>query len=206
MPSRARAIASARTLARRLGGGVGGRQQRGGAGRARVRPSSFAPDGELVPRALRAVRKGGRVICAGNPHERHPVVSLDPISGASATSNRSRTSRAATARSSCRSRPALPVTPRVHRLRARRREPRARRSARRTLHRGGGGDSLTMAPHLSPERARRGPLAAIDAQHAPLARQSVFAAGAPRSPSKCSRGRTPLNTSPTSARVFVARK
>jgi len=25
----------------------------------------FAPDGELVPRALRAVRKGGRVICAG---------------------------------------------------------------------------------------------------------------------------------------------
>ena len=25
----------------------------------------FAPDGELVPRALRAVRKGGRVVCAG---------------------------------------------------------------------------------------------------------------------------------------------
>ena len=25
----------------------------------------FAPEGELVPRALRAVRKGGRVICAG---------------------------------------------------------------------------------------------------------------------------------------------
>ncbi len=36
----------------------------------------FAPVGALVPAALRAVRKGGVVVCAGIHHERHPVVSV----------------------------------------------------------------------------------------------------------------------------------
>ncbi len=48
----------------------------------------FAPVGPLVPTALRAVAKGGTVVCAGHSHERHPRLPLRPISGASARSVR----------------------------------------------------------------------------------------------------------------------
>jgi propanol-preferring alcohol dehydrogenase len=34
----------------------------------------LAPVGPLVPRALGAVRKGGRVVCGPPPDERHPAV------------------------------------------------------------------------------------------------------------------------------------
>ena len=36
----------------------------------------FATVGDLVPLALKAVRKGGRVVCAGHPHERHSELPL----------------------------------------------------------------------------------------------------------------------------------
>ena len=43
----------------------------------------FAPAGELVPAALAALAPGGTVVCAGHPHERHPLVSLrDPLARA----------------------------------------------------------------------------------------------------------------------------
>ena len=36
----------------------------------------FAPVGELVPLALRALAPGGTVVCARHPHERHPLLPL----------------------------------------------------------------------------------------------------------------------------------
>jgi alcohol dehydrogenase, propanol-preferring len=37
----------------------------------------FAPDGDLIPQALRAVRKGGRVVCAGIHMSKIPAFSYD---------------------------------------------------------------------------------------------------------------------------------
>ena len=51
----------------------------------------FAPVGALVPAALRALEPGGTVVCARDPHERHPRSSPTRSSGASARSARSPT-------------------------------------------------------------------------------------------------------------------
>ena len=57
--------------------------------RSSTRRSSSLPAGELVPAALRAVAKGGVVVCARHPHERHPVVPLrDPVGRAGAALGR----------------------------------------------------------------------------------------------------------------------
>ena len=64
MPSPARAMSRRRRLARSLGAGWAGASEE-----APPAPLDaaiiYAPVGALVPLALRAVRKGGRVVCAG---------------------------------------------------------------------------------------------------------------------------------------------
>ena len=59
----------------------------------------FAPVGELVPAALRHVRKGGSVVCAGIHMSDIPSFPYEWLWGERASA-RSRTSRAPTARSS----------------------------------------------------------------------------------------------------------
>ena len=78
---------AARARARRR---MGGRRERAAAGGAR-RAIIFAPAGPLVPLALRAVRKGGTVVCAGHPHERRSRSSRTSCCGASACCAPSRT-------------------------------------------------------------------------------------------------------------------
>ena len=89
----------------------------------------FAPAGELVPAALRHIRKGGVDRVRRDPHERHPHVPVRARSGASASSARSRTSHVPTARSFSRSRRRFPCAPRSRRSRSRMRTRRSTVSA-----------------------------------------------------------------------------
>ena len=75
----------------------------------------FAPAGALVPAALRHVRKGGSVVCAGIHMSDIPSFPVRAALGRAGRSARSRTSHAPTARSSSRSRRRSRCAPRSRR-------------------------------------------------------------------------------------------
>jgi hypothetical protein len=114
-----------------------GAEWSGGSGDAPPEPLDaairFAPDGALVPAALRAVAPGGTVVCGGIHMSEIPR-SPTSCSGRSAPCDRSRTSRAPTARRFSRSR-RRPGSHAAHPLPARSGRRSTRRLARGRPHR-----------------------------------------------------------------------
>ncbi|MCK7498574.1 MAG: hypothetical protein MZW92_54080 [Comamonadaceae bacterium] len=135
-PSRGRATRQRRRLAARAG------LRAGPATRTQPPPVPldaaliFAPVGALVPAALRAVRPGGTVVCAGIHMSDIPSFPYALAVGASGGCARWPTSRARTATHFMRAgAPRCRCGRTVHRYPLARRQPRARRPARRPLQR-----------------------------------------------------------------------
>ena len=86
----------------------------------------FAPAGELVPRALRAVDKGGTVALAGIHMTDVPAMSYEPHLFWEKTLQSVTANTREDGEALLREAAVIPIRPHVQPLRARRREPRAR--------------------------------------------------------------------------------